>query len=167
LPVVTGETARTGHEDSAARSIDGIEGLRSLAGQELGTSAWTTITQEQVDQFAAATGDHQWIHTDPERAKDGPFGTTIAHGYLSISLVPALLREIVAVDGVAMALNYGINKLRFPSPVPVGSRVRMSARLAEVEEVAGGVQVVIAVTIEVEDQPKPACVAEVVYRYFS
>jgi len=147
--------------------IDGVEAIRALAGEELGTSSWLTITQEQVDQFAAATGDHQWIHVDPERAKSGPFGGTIAHGYLSISLVPALLREIVDVQGVAMALNYGINKLRFPSPVPVGSRVRMSARLAEVEEVTGGVQVVLAVAIEVEGQPKPACVAEVVYRYFS
>ena len=147
--------------------IDGVEAIRALAGEDLGTSSWSTITQEQVDQFAAATGDHQWIHVDPERAKDGPFGGTIAHGYLSISLVPALLREIIEVRGVAMALNYGINKLRFPSPVPVGSRVRLSARLAEVEEVAGGVQVVLAVAIEVEGQSKPACVAEVVYRYFS
>jgi acyl dehydratase len=164
---VTGETARTGQEGATARVIDGIDAMRALAGEELGTSSWLTITQEQVDQFAAATGDHQWIHVDPERAKDGPFGTTIAHGYLSISLVPALLHEIVDVRGVTMALNYGINKLRFPSPVPVGSRVRMSARLAEVEEVAGGVQVVIAATIEIEEQPKPACVADVVYRYFS
>jgi acyl dehydratase len=164
---VTGETARTGQEGATARVIDGIDAMRALAGEELGTSSWLTITQEQVDQFAAATGDHQWIHVDPERAKDGPFGTTIAHGYLSNSLVPALLHEIVDVRGVTMALNYGINKLRFPSTVPVGSRVRMSARLAEVEEVAGGVQVVIAATIEIEDQPKPACVADVVYRYFS
>jgi acyl dehydratase len=147
--------------------LDGPEAVKAAVGTHLGFSDWVEIDQDRVNLFADATGDHQWIHVDPERAKDGPFGTTIAHGYLSISLVPALLHEIVDVRGVTMALNYGINKLRFPSPVPVGSRVRMSARLAEVEEVAGGVQVVIAATIEIEDQPKPACVADVVYRYFS
>jgi acyl dehydratase len=149
------------------RRIDGVEGLRALAGRELGTSDWVAITQEQVDQFAAATGDHQWIHVDPARAKEGPFGGTIAHGYLSIGLVPGLLHQIVDVQGVSMALNYGIDKLRFPAPVPVGSRVRLSARLAEVTEVPGGVQAVLAVTIEIEGQPKPACAADVVYRYFS
>jgi acyl dehydratase len=149
------------------RVINGIGGLRELVGEELGTSDWLEITQARIDQFAAATGDHQWIHVDPERAKDGPFGVTIAHGYLSLSLAPAMLQEIVEVRDVAMALNYGVNKLRFPSPVPVGSKVRMSARLAEVEEVTGGVQVVLAVTFQIEGVDKPACVADVVYRYFS
>jgi acyl dehydratase len=149
------------------RLINGIDELRALAGQELGTSDWLEITQEQVDLFAQATGDHQWIHVDPERAKGSPFGGTIAHGYLTISLAPVLLRQIVDVQGVAMALNYGIDKLRFPSPVPVGSKVRMSARLASVEDVAGGVQATTTVTIEIEGQAKPGCVADVVYRYYA
>jgi acyl dehydratase len=149
------------------RLISGIDGIRALAGEELGTSDWLEITQEQVDQFAQATGDHQWIHTDPEKAKESPFGGTIAHGYLTISLAPALLRQIVDVQGVAMALNYGIDKLRFPSPVPVGSRVRMSARLSNVEDVAGGVQATTTVTFEIEGAAKPACVADVVYRYYA
>jgi acyl dehydratase len=151
----------------AILTIQGVDGLRALVGQDLGTSGWREITQEQIDQFAAATGDHQWIHVDPERAKDGPFGRTIAHGYLSISLAPVLLHEIVDVQGVSLVLNYGINKLRFPAPVPVGSKVRMTARLAEVEDVAGGVQVVLTTVVEVEGQEKPACVAEVVYRYYA
>jgi acyl dehydratase len=149
------------------REVQGIEELRGLAGEHLGTSDWLVVTQERIDQFAAATGDHQWIHTDPERAKDGPFGRTIAHGYLSISLAPALLKQIVDVQGASMALNYGINKLRFPSPVPVDSKVRLSADVASVEEVTGGVQVALAISIEIDGAPKPACVAEVVYRYFA
>jgi acyl dehydratase len=149
------------------RLINGIDDLRALAGQELGTSDWLEITQEQVDLFAQATGDHQWIHVDPERATNSPFGGTIAHGYLTISLAPVLLRQIVDVQGVTMALNYGIDKLRFPSPVPVGSKVRMSARLASVEDVAGGVQATTTVTIEIDGQAKPGCVADVVYRYYA
>ena len=150
----------------APRVVEGIEELRALVGQPLGTSGWLTVTQERIDQFAAATGDHQWIHVDPARAKDGPFGTTIAHGYLTLSLAPGLLHDIVETRGVAMVVNYGIDKLRFPAPVPVDSRVRMTAVVASVEDVAGGAQVVLTLTFEIEGQAKPACVADVVYRYF-
>jgi acyl dehydratase len=149
----------------SGRLVNGIDDLRALAGQELGTSDWLEVTQEHVDEFASATGDDQWIHVDPERAKDGPFGGTIAHGYFTMSLAPVLLRQIIDVQGVAMTLNYGIDKLRFPSPVPVGSKVRMTARMANLEEVTGGVQVVIAVVLEVDGQAKPAVVADIVYRY--
>jgi acyl dehydratase len=149
------------------RTINGIDELKSLVGEPLGTSDWLEITQERIDQFADATGDHQWIHVDPERAKDGPFGTTIAHGYLTISLAPALLPQVVQVKGFSMALNYGLNKLRFPSPVPVGSKVRVSAVLQSVEDVAGGVQLVYGLTFEIDGKDKPACVAEVVFRYLS
>src|SRR6188768_1491938 len=115
----------------------GIEELAAAAGSELGSSDWHVITQEQVNLFADATGDHQWIHVDPERAKGGPFGGTIAHGYLTVSLIPGVLHEVWKVDGMKMGLNYGINKLRFPAPVPVGSKVRVDATLAKVEEVGG------------------------------
>jgi acyl dehydratase len=118
-----------------------------------------------VNLFADATGDHQWIHVDPEKAKDGPFGGTIAHGYLTMSLGPVLLPQIVTVTGFSMALNYGLNKLRFPAPVPVGSKVRLSADLLDVGDVAGGVQVTYRLTFEVDGQDKPACVAEAVYRW--
>lgn len=149
------------------RIIDGIDELKSLVGEHLGTSDWMEITQERVNQFADATGDHQWIHCDPERAKDGPFGGTIAHGYLTISLAPALLPQVVTVKGFKMALNYGLNKLRFPSPVKVGSNIRVNAVLASVEDVAGGVQLAYGLTFEIEGSEKPACVAEVVFRYLS
>jgi acyl dehydratase len=124
------------------------------------------VTQEQVNLFADATGDHQWIHVDPERAKAGPFGGPIAHGYLTLSLIPVLLGGVMSVGGVAMGVNYGTNKVRFTSPVPVGSEVRAGATLASVEEVAGGVQVALDVLVEVKDAPKPSCVAQVVYRYY-
>src|SRR5438445_9180234 len=151
-----------------ATTIDGIEGLKAAVGDHLGYSDWHEITQDRINAFAEATGDHQWIHVDPERAKDGPFGRTIAHGYLTMSLVPSLFGEVWKVEGMKMGLNYGINKLRFPAPVPVGSKVRMDATLAKVEDVGGGgVQTALAVTIEVEGQEKPACVAEVVYRYYA
>src|SRR5437868_9076949 len=120
-----------------ARTINGIEELKALVGEELGTSDWLEITQERVNTFADATGDHQWIHVDPERAKDGPFGGTIAHGYLTTSLGPVLLPQVVVVSGFSMALNYGLNKVRFPSPVPVGSKLRLGAELLEVEDVKG------------------------------
>jgi acyl dehydratase len=145
-----------------------VSDLKAHEGEHLGHSDWHEITQDQVNMFADATGDHQWIHVDPERAKSGPFGGTIGHGYLTISLVPSLFGEVWKVEGMKMGLNYGINKLRFPAPVPVGSKVRMDATLAKVEEVGGGgVQTALAVTIEVEGQEKPACVAEVVYRYYA
>jgi acyl dehydratase len=148
-----------------ARTINGIDELKSLVGEQLGTSDWLEITQERVNQFADATGDHQWIHVDPERAKDGPFGGTIAHGYLTLSLMPALLPQVVSVTGFSLAVNYGLNKVRFPSPVPVGSKLRLSAELAAVEDVNGGVQSTYRVTFEVEGQEKPACVAESLVRW--
>ena len=147
--------------------IDGIDGLKARVGEHLGYSDYVEITQEQVNQFAEATGDHQWIHIDVERAKAGPFGGPIAHGYLTLSLGPALSPQIMAVTGVAMGVNYGCNKVRFPSPVPVGSKLRLGAKLLDVEDVAGGAQVTMEFTFEVEGAPKPSCVAEVVFRYYS
>ena len=149
-----------------ATTVNGIDELKALAGQHLGYSDFVEITQEQVNQFAEATGDHQWIHTDPERAKAGPFGGPIAHGYLTLSLAPALLPQILQVGGISMGVNYGCGKVRFPSPVPVGSKVRAGAQLVSVEDVAGGAQVTMLVTFEVEGAPKPSCVAEVIYRYY-
>lgn len=150
-----------------ATKIDGIEGLKAHVGQHLGYSDWHEVTQAQVNLFADATDDHQWIHVDVERAKAGPFGGPIAHGYLTLSLAPALLSEILHVSGVAMGVNYGLDKLRFPSPVPVGSKLRAGAELAGVEDVAGGVQVTLSVTFVVEGGAKPVCVAEVLFRYYS
>lgn len=147
-------------------TIDGIGGLRQHLGNHLGYSDWVTVTQEQVNQFADATGDHQWIHVDPERAKAGPFGGPIAHGYLTLSLAPVLLGSVLRVDGISMGVNYGLNKLRFPAPVPVGSRLRVGAVLADVEDIAGGAQVTLDLTFEVEGQAKPACVAAAVFRYY-
>jgi acyl dehydratase len=146
--------------------IDGLDGLKAKVGEHLGYSDWHEVTQEQVNLFADATGDHQWIHVDVERAKAGPFGAPIAHGYLTLSLTPTLLTEVLSVSGISMAINYGLNKLRFPSPVPVGSRVRAGVELAGVEEVSGGAQVQLNVTYEIEGGTKPACVAEVLFRYY-
>jgi acyl dehydratase len=147
--------------------IDGIDGLKAKVGEHLGYSDYVEITQEQVNQFADATGDHQWIHIDVERAKAGPFGGPIAHGYLTLSLGPALSPQIMAVTGISMGVNYGCNKVRFPSPEPVGSKVRLGQKLLSVEDVAGGAQVTMEFTFEVEGAPKPSCVAEVVFRYYS
>lgn len=140
--------------------------LPGLVGTEVGVSDWVEITQERVNQFAEATGDHQWIHVDPERAKAGPFGTTIAHGYLTLSLAPVLLGEVLTVEGASMGVNYGCNKVRFPSPVPVDSNLRLGVEVAGVEDVTGGVQVALDLTFETEGSTKPSCVAQVVYRYF-
>ena len=147
-------------------TIEGIDGLKAKVGDHLGYSEWHEVTQEQVNLFADATGDHQWIHVDVERAKSGPFGAPIAHGYLTLSLTPTLLGEVLHVSGVSMAINYGLNKLRFPSPVPVGSKVRAGVVLAEVEDVSGGAQVNLTVTYEIEGGTKPVCVAEVLFRYY-
>lgn len=147
-------------------TINGIDELKAHVGQHLGYSDWITVTQERVNQFADATGDHQWIHVDVERAKQGPFGGPIAHGYLTLSLLPSMLPTAVQVSGFKMAVNYGLNKLRFPSPVPVGSRLRVGALLKSVEDVPGGVQLTYECTFEVEGASKPACVAEVLFRYF-
>ena len=142
--------------------------LKTAVGQALGESDWLEITQERINLFAEATGDHQWIHTDPERAKDGPFGTTIAHGYLTQSLVNAFLPQIVEVRGISMGVNYGANKLRFPAPVPVGSRIRGTGTLLEVEETKdGGVQATVRVTVEIEGGSRPACVIDTISRYYA
>ena len=140
--------------------------LLGAIGKHLGYSDWLEITQDRIDKFAEATGDHQWIHVDPERAKNGPFGTTIAHGYLTQSLVNYFLPQIVDVRGISMGVNYGTDKVRFPAPVPVGSRVRAGAELVKAEEVKGGVQSVVRVTVEIEGGDRPACVVDTISRYF-
>jgi acyl dehydratase len=145
----------------------GIDELRALAGADLGASDWLEITQERVLTFADATDDHQWIHVDPERAKTGPFGGTIAHGYLTLALVIPLWTQILRIEGMAMAVNYGLNRVRFPTPVPVGSHVRLHALVTAVEEVRDGVQLTVALTVEVCGADKPALVAETLYRYYT
>jgi len=148
--------------------INGIAGLKELVGTHLGYSDYLEITQERVNQFAEATGDHQWIHVDPERAKaESPFGGPIAHGYLTVSLGPVLSPQIMRVDGVKMALNYGCGKVRFLSPVKVGSRLRLGAVLDRLEELPGnGAQVYMTFTFEIEGSEKPAAVAEIIFRYY-
>jgi acyl dehydratase len=143
-----------------------IDDLVDKVGEPLGESGWLDITQERINTFADATDDHQWIHVDPERAAEGPFGGPIAHGYLTLSLIVPLLTDMLQVEGVRMALNYGLNKVRFPTPVPVGSKVRLKASLAGVEEVAGGVQVLIDCLVEIDGGTKPACAAQAVYRLY-
>ncbi|GMA89713.1 MaoC family dehydratase [Homoserinibacter gongjuensis] len=138
-----------------------------LVGTDLGTSDWHVVTQEQVNLFADATDDHQWIHVDPERAKDGPFGAPIAHGFLSLSLTVKFWSELFDLTGVSTRVNYGLDKVRFVSPVKVGSRVRMSAVIAEVTEVAGGYQFTVDQTIEIDGAPKPAVVARGLYRFYA
>jgi len=140
--------------------------LKSALGEHLGYSEWLEITQDRIDKFAEASGDHQWIHVDPERAKAGPFGACIAHGYLTLSLVNLFLPQIVDVQGISMGVNYGSDRLRFPAPVPVGSRIRGGGELIQVEDVKGGVQATIRVTVEVEGQDRPACVVETISRYY-
>ena len=148
-------------------TVDGIEGVASLTGQELGPSDWVEISQEQVNLFADATGDHQWIHVDVERAaKESPFGGPIAHGYLTLSLTPLFLPQLIDITGFSMGVNYGTEKVRFPSPVPVGAKVRCGATVDAVDDIAGGVQVTLTCTIECDGAPKPSCVATVVYRYY-
>jgi acyl dehydratase len=140
--------------------------LLAAVGKPLGTSDWLEITQDRIDGFADATGDHQWIHVDPERAKRGPFGKTIAHGYLTLSLVNCFLPEIVEVRGISMGVNYGCDKVRFPAPVPVGSRIRGVGQLVAAEEVKGGaVQATVRVTVEVEGSERPACVVDTISRF--
>ena len=143
-----------------------VDELHTRVGDQLGHSAWHVITQEQVSAFADATGDRQWIHTDPVRATTGPFGRTIAHGYLTLSLGPVLLDEVLEVAGAGLIVNYGANRVRFPAPVPVGASVRAGVQLVGAEEVAGGVQAALGMTFEVESSPKPACVAEILFRYY-
>ncbi len=144
--------------------------LPGLVGQHLGWSPWHEVTQEQVNLFADATGDHQWIHVDPERAREGPFGAPVAHGYLTLSLGTALLPEVVTVDDARLWVNYGCNRVRFPAPVRVGERLRLGVELASCDEVTGGSQVALDLTFEIEGQPppaKPACVAQGVFRLYA
>jgi acyl dehydratase len=147
-------------------TISGIEGLRAKVGEELGVSDWHEVTQEAVDEFAEATGDDQWIHVDPERAKDTPFGGTIAHGLYTLSLGPKFSYEMFSIADIAFGLNYGYDRVRFPAPVPVGSRVRMRATLSTVDEIPGGVQIKVTQTFEVDGGEKPVCVAESLARVY-
>ncbi|MFJ2744145.1 MaoC family dehydratase [Streptomyces sp. NPDC087440] len=148
------------------RIFTSAEELSAGVGEQLGYSEWLEIDQKRIDLFADATGDHQWIHVAPARAADGPFGKTIAHGYLTLSLLPLFVPQVLRVEGMKMGINYGTGKVRFPSPVPVGSRLRGTAVLTEVTEAGGGVQVTAKVTIEIEGGAKPACVAESISRYY-
>jgi acyl dehydratase len=148
-------------------TVDGVEGVRSLVGKDLGRTDWVEITQEMVDLFADATGDHQWIHVDVERArKESPFGGPVAHGYLTLSLTPRFLPELMQIGGFSMGVNYGTEKVRFPSPVPVGRRLRAGAVVDEVTDIPGGVQMRTTVTFEVDGSAKPACVATIVVRQY-
>ena len=147
-------------------TITGLDQLKEAEGQELGTSDWHEVTQKDIDAFADATGDHQWIHVDPERARDTPFGGTIAHGYYTLSLAPKFSEEIIKFEGFAFGVNYGLNKVRFPAPLPVGGKVRMSAKLAGVEPIQGGAQITLALTFEHQGGDKPVCVAETLARLY-
>jgi acyl dehydratase len=151
----------------AQTTVEGVEGVLAKVGQHLGHSEWLQITQEQVDQFAEATHDHQWIHVDPERAKkESPFGGPVAHGYLTLSLVSALSAQVIEATGFRMGVNYGADRIRFMSPVPVGARIRASATLDDAKQFEGGVQMTLGITIEIEDQPKPAMVASILFRRY-
>ena len=147
-------------------TVNGLDGLKALAGQDLGHSSWLEVTQERVNQFADATGDHQWIHVDPERAATGPFGGPIAHGYLTLSLVIPLFGEILKIDGIRMGVNYGLEKVRFPHPVRVGSKIRLQASVVSVEEVPGGAQTTLDFIVQIDGVEKPACAARTVYRQY-
>ncbi|MEU5842112.1 MaoC family dehydratase [Rhodococcus sp. NPDC047139] len=144
------------------RVINGIDEVEKAVGEHLGYSDWLEIDQKRIDLFAEATGDHQWIHVDPERAKDGPYGATIAHGYLTLSLLPVLATEIFSLEGLKMKVNYGSNKVRFPAPVVVGSRIRAGAEFKSLERTAKGANLVVGYTIEIEGSERPALVAETV-----
>jgi len=145
----------------------GLDELKALAGADLGHTGWLEITQDRVNAFADATGDHQWIHVDRERAAAGPFGGTIAHGYLSVALLAPISRELLAVSDAATSVNYGMDRLRFPAPLPVGREFRGVGEVAEVNEVKGGMQVKVTFTLEVRDQERPALVADCLFRYYA
>ncbi len=144
-----------------------LQDLQALVGQTVGTSDWLLIEQDRIDQFAQATGDHQWIHVDPERAATGPFGVTVAHGFLTLSLLPVMFQGAFEIDDVRMGINYGLNRVRFMSPVRVGSRVRARFNLLSYEPLPGGAQMTVEATIELEGAEKPACVAETVTRRYT
>lgn len=151
----------------SATIVNGVDGVKALpTGELLGYSDWVEITQESVNQFADATGDHQWLHVDPERAKEGPFGGPIAHGYLTLSLVPLLLPQVLELSGFSMGVNYGCDRVRFPAPVPVGSKVRAGVVLDSVTDVPGGVQLAVTMTFEVDGGSKPACIATILVRQY-
>jgi acyl dehydratase len=145
----------------------GIDDLKRRVGEEIGVSDWREVTQDDIDTFAEVTGDDQWIHVDPERAKNTPFGGTIAHGYFTLSLAPRFSYDLWSLEGVAFALNYGLDKLRFPAPLPVGSKVRMRIRLDAVDDIAGGAQIKMTYTFEREGGDKPVAVAEALTRVFT
>jgi len=147
------------------RIFANLDEFAAAKGETLGQGDWHTVTQEQINQFAEATGDHQWIHVDTEKAKQGPFGTTIAHGYLTLSLIPFLGKAIYRVDGLAMGINYGLGKVRFPSVVPSGARVRAGAELVDITDRQQGKQATLRWTVEIEGNDKPACVAETIVVY--
>ena len=149
------------------RTITGLEELKKAEGDVVGTSEWHEVTQEAIDDFAEVTGDHQWIHVDPERAKDTPFGGTIAHGYYTLSLAPMLSEQVLGLEGFAFGINYGLDKVRFPAPLPVGSKVRMTAKVADVSDIPGGVQLKLELTFEREGGEKPVCVAESLARLYA
>jgi acyl dehydratase len=147
------------------RVLNGVDEVRAAVGQQLGYSDYQVVDQQDVDAFAALTGDDQWIHVDVERAASGPFGGTIAHGLLTLSLGPRLARSVFRIDGMKMGVNYGYNKIRFPAPVPVGAKIRLGVTVADVSEVPGGLQVTLNFVWEVEGGVKPACIAEMLLRY--
>jgi acyl dehydratase len=147
-------------------TVNGADEIKALAGRDLGASDWLEVTQERINTFADATGDHQWIHVDLDRAAEGPFGAPIAHGYLTLSLVIPLFGSLLKIEGTRMGVNYGLEKVRFPNPVRVGSRVRLAATVDSVTEVTGGLQMTCDFTVEIEGQSKPACVARTIYRQY-
>lgn len=144
-----------------------LDELQALVGQDIGESGWITVDQQRIDRFAEATGDHQWIHVDPVRAAAGPFGTTVAHGFLTLSLLPEMSASAFSIDEAKMGVNYGLNRVRFPAPVPVNSRLRGRFKLLSYEAIPGGAQMVVEVTMEREGSPKPVCVAESIARRFA
>lgn len=146
--------------------IQDLDELYNYLGKHLGYSEWHQVNQDQIDKFAEATGDYQWIHVDPEAARQGPFGSTIAHGYLTLSLVSALLPEVLSITGIGIAVNYGANKIRFPSPVLSGTKIRLGGQLSEIVDFSGGTQITVVVTIEAENSNKPSLVAELIFRYY-
>ncbi|MHA6782077.1 MaoC family dehydratase [Pseudonocardia saturnea] len=148
-------------------TLQGVAGLQERVGEEIGTSSWHTVEQRQIDQFAKLTGDEQWIHTDPERARTGPYGATVQHGFLTLGQATGLLWEVCTVEGFGVVVNYGLNKVRFPAGLRVGSHVRMHVRIAEVKEIDGGAEAVYRLTYEVEGEAKPCCVADLVFRYYA
>jgi acyl dehydratase len=148
-------------------TVKGLDELKALAGRDLGHSSWIEITQDRVNMFAEATGDHQWIHVDIDRARTGPFGGTIAHGYLTLALVIPLFGELLSIEGTRMGVNYGLDRVRFPSPVRVGAKIRLAAKVAAVEDVAGGTQMALDFTVEIDGEGKPACVARAIYRQYA